>query len=135
MGRDEAAAAVGVSRALAAYHLDKLAEAGLLDTRFQRRTGRAGPGAGRPAKFYLRSRSPVEVALPARNYQLIAELLATRSKPTSRASRGPRSNGRPAPPVSRSPSTPTRNPGGRGTPPVWPASWPSRATSRMTTTA
>jgi predicted ArsR family transcriptional regulator len=76
MGRDEAAAAVGVSRALAAYHLDKLAEAGLLDTRFQRRTGRTGPGAGRPAKFYLRSRSPVEVALPARNYQLIAELLA-----------------------------------------------------------
>jgi predicted ArsR family transcriptional regulator len=76
MGRDEAAAAVGISRALAAYHLDKLAEAGLLDTRFQRRTGRAGPGAGRPAKFYLRSRTPVEVALPARNYRLIADLLA-----------------------------------------------------------
>jgi predicted ArsR family transcriptional regulator len=76
MGRDEAAAAVGISRALAAYHLDKLAEAGLLDTRFERRTGRAGPGAGRPAKLYMRSGSPVEVALPARNYQLIAQLLA-----------------------------------------------------------
>ena len=76
VGRDEAAAAVGVSRALAAYHLDKLVEAGLLDTRFERRTGRRGPGAGRTAKLYLRSASPVEVALPARDYELIAGLLA-----------------------------------------------------------
>lgn len=74
--RDEAAAAVGMSRKLAAYHLDKLAEAGLLDTRFERRSGRSGPGAGRPAKLYLRSARPLEVALPARNYQLLAELLA-----------------------------------------------------------
>jgi predicted ArsR family transcriptional regulator len=76
LGRDEAAAAVGISRKLAAYHLDKLAEAGLLEVRFERRGGRSGPGAGRPAKIYLRSASPLEVALPARNYQLIAELLA-----------------------------------------------------------
>ena len=76
VGRDEAAAAVGVSRALAAYHLDKLVEAGLLDTSFERRTGRRGPGAGRTAKLYLRSASPVEVALPARDYELIAGLLA-----------------------------------------------------------
>jgi predicted ArsR family transcriptional regulator len=76
VGRDEAAAAVGISRALAAYHLDKLVEAGLLETRFERRTGRRGPGAGRTAKLYLRSASPVEVALPARDYELMAELLA-----------------------------------------------------------
>jgi predicted ArsR family transcriptional regulator len=76
LGRDEAAAAVGMSRKLAAYHLDKLAEAGLLDTRFERRSGRSGPGAGRPAKIYQRSARPLEVAVPARNYQLIAELLA-----------------------------------------------------------
>jgi predicted ArsR family transcriptional regulator len=76
VGRDEAAAAVGVSRALAAYHLDKLVEAGLLDTRFERRTGRRGPGAGRTAKLYLRSADPVEVALPPRDYRLIAGLLA-----------------------------------------------------------
>jgi predicted ArsR family transcriptional regulator len=76
VGRDEAAAEVGISRALAAYHLDKLVEAGLLETRFERRTGRRGPGAGRTAKLYLRSASPVEVALPARDYQLMAELLA-----------------------------------------------------------
>ena len=76
VGRDEAAAAVGVSRALAAYHLDKLVEAGLLDTRFERRTGRRGPVAGRTARLYLCSASPVEVALPARDYELMAGLLA-----------------------------------------------------------
>jgi predicted ArsR family transcriptional regulator len=76
VGRDEAAAAVGVSRALAAYHLDRLVDAGLLDTRFERRTGRRGPGAGRTAKLYLRSATPVEVALPARDYELMAGLLA-----------------------------------------------------------
>jgi predicted ArsR family transcriptional regulator len=76
VGRDEAAAAVGVSRALAAYHLDKLVDAGLLDIRFERRTGRRGPGAGRTAKLYLRSATPVEVALPARDFELIAGLLA-----------------------------------------------------------
>jgi predicted ArsR family transcriptional regulator len=76
VGRDEAAATVGISRALAAYHLDKLVEAGLLDTRFERRSGRRGPGAGRTAKLYLRSARPVEVALPARDYELIAGLLA-----------------------------------------------------------
>src|SRR5215211_5615005 len=74
--RDEAAAALDVSRALAAYHLDKLVRAGLLDTRFERRSGRRGPGAGRTAKLYLRSAHPVEVALPARDYQLMAGLLA-----------------------------------------------------------
>ena len=47
VGRDDAAAAVGTSRKLAAYHLDKLAEAGLLDVRFERHSGRTGPGAGR----------------------------------------------------------------------------------------
>jgi predicted ArsR family transcriptional regulator len=76
VSRDEAATALGVSRALAAYHLDKLVRAGLLDTRFERRSGRRGPGAGRTAKLYLRSAHPVEVALPARDYQLMAGLLA-----------------------------------------------------------
>jgi predicted ArsR family transcriptional regulator len=76
VGRDEAAARVGVSRALAAYHLDKLVEAGLLDTRFERRTGRRGPGAGRTAKLYQRPAGAVEVALPARDYEVIAEIMA-----------------------------------------------------------
>ncbi|MFI1205466.1 helix-turn-helix transcriptional regulator [Streptomyces sp. NPDC020883] len=76
VGRNEAAEAVGVARTLAAHHLDRLVEAGLLESGSRRLTGRAGPGAGRPAKVY--ARAPVErtVSLPARDYRTAAELLA-----------------------------------------------------------
>lgn len=76
VGRDEAASAVGVSRGLAAFHLDKLAEEDLLEVTFRRPPGRGGPGAGRPAKLYRRSHRPVSVSLPPRDYGLLAELLA-----------------------------------------------------------
>jgi len=55
VGRDEAAAALAMSRELAAFHLDRLVEAGLLETEYRRRSGRTGPGAGRPAKLYRRA--------------------------------------------------------------------------------
>ena len=55
VGRDEAASAAGIGRALAVYHLDKLVESGLLTAFYQRPPGRSGPGAGRPAKLYARS--------------------------------------------------------------------------------
>ncbi|MDQ3641298.1 MAG: helix-turn-helix domain-containing protein, partial [Actinomycetota bacterium] len=54
VGRDEAAAGVGISRSTAAFHLDRLVDDGLLDAEFRRLTGRRGPGAGRPAKLYRR---------------------------------------------------------------------------------
>ena len=54
-GREEAAEAAGVSRALAAFHLDRLVEAELLIAEYRRLTGRSGPGAGRTAKIYQRS--------------------------------------------------------------------------------
>src|SRR5690348_17176182 len=76
VGRDEAAAAVGVPRATAAFHLDRLAAEGLLDVVHQRRTGRSGPGAGRPAKLYRRPEGTVSVSLPDRRYDLAGELLA-----------------------------------------------------------
>ncbi len=76
VGRDEAAGAVGVSRALAAYHLDRLAGEALLDTRFEHLGPRRGPGAGRPAKLYQRSPRQFAVQLPPRNYELAARLLA-----------------------------------------------------------
>ena len=53
--RDAAANGAGIGRPLAAFHLDRLAEAGLLDVTYRRRSGRTGPGAGRPAKFYARA--------------------------------------------------------------------------------
>jgi len=74
-GRDEAAAAVGIGRALAVYHLDKLVESGLLTASYRRPPGRGGPGAGRPAKVYARSGGEFMVAVPPREYQLAARLL------------------------------------------------------------
>ena len=76
VGRDEAAAAAGIGRALAVYHLDKLVESGLLTATYQRPAGRSGPGAGRPAKLYTRSDREFAVAVPPREYELAARLLA-----------------------------------------------------------
>jgi predicted ArsR family transcriptional regulator len=77
MGRDEAARSLGIGRELAAFHLDRLAAAGLLDVEFRRLGGRTGPGAGRPAKLYRRSQNEVAVTLPARDYERAAEVFAT----------------------------------------------------------
>lgn len=76
VGRDEAAAAVDVSRALAAFHLDRLVQAGLLVAEFRRLTDRSGPGAGRPAKLYRRGPREVVISLPGRRYDLAARLMA-----------------------------------------------------------
>ncbi len=77
LSRDEAAAAADVTRALAAFHLDKLVDGGLLDHEYRRLSGRTGPGAGRPSKLYRRGSREVGVALPERQYQVPAELFAT----------------------------------------------------------
>jgi predicted ArsR family transcriptional regulator len=75
--RDQAAAGTGIGRPLAAFHLDRLVEAGLLEAEYRRRSGRSGPGAGRPAKFYRRPRErDVAVSLPPRRYDLAARILA-----------------------------------------------------------
>src|SRR6516162_8300235 len=76
VSRSEAAEAVGIQRTLAAFHLDRLAEAGLVDVTFRRPAGRAGPGAGRPAKLYRRGAAEHQVSVPPRDYRGAAELLA-----------------------------------------------------------
>jgi predicted ArsR family transcriptional regulator len=76
VGREEAAEAVGIGRSLAAYHLDKLADEGLLVSRYRRPEGRGGPGAGRPAKLYTAPQGEVSVSVPARDYEFVAQLLA-----------------------------------------------------------
>jgi predicted ArsR family transcriptional regulator len=76
LGRDEAADALDVPRSVAAFHLDKLVDAGLLEVRFERPRGRVGPGAGRPAKKYRRAGTEVSVSLPERHYELAGALLA-----------------------------------------------------------
>ncbi|MGA7272886.1 MAG: helix-turn-helix domain-containing protein [Acidimicrobiia bacterium] len=75
VSRDEAAEAVDVSRQVAAYHLDRLADDGLLEVEFRRLSGRTGPGAGRPSKLYSRAEGDHEVSVPPRRYELAARIL------------------------------------------------------------
>lgn len=74
--RDEASEALGLDRSVVAYHLDKLADQGLLVISFARPDGRGGPGAGRPAKHYERADVEIAASLPPRDYRLVADLLA-----------------------------------------------------------
>jgi predicted ArsR family transcriptional regulator len=76
VSRDQAAKATGATRDNAAFHLDKLVDGGLLEAIYRRLGGRTGPGAGRPSKLYQRGTREVQVTLPARRYELAAELLA-----------------------------------------------------------
>jgi predicted ArsR family transcriptional regulator len=74
--REEVAAAAGVTRRLAAFHLDLLAKGGLLVVDFARPAGRSGPGAGRPAKRYRPAPVEIELSVPARRYDVAARILA-----------------------------------------------------------
>ena len=76
VGRAEAADALGLARTLAAFHLDKLVDAGLLEVAHRRLTGRSGPGAGRPAKVYRVAVREHLASVPPRDYRGIAMLLA-----------------------------------------------------------
>lgn len=76
VGRDESARATHVERALAAFHLDKLVDAGFLEVSFRRLSGRTGPGAGRPSKLYRRAPKTLEISVPPRRYATLARLLA-----------------------------------------------------------
>jgi predicted ArsR family transcriptional regulator len=87
VSRDEAAQAVGVSRAMAAFHLDKLVELGLLRAEYRRLSGRTGRGAGRPSKLYRRSRRAFSVTIPERNHELLARLLADREATSAEPAR------------------------------------------------
>jgi predicted ArsR family transcriptional regulator len=75
VSREDVAGAVGISRKLAAFHLDKLLELGLLRAHFARPSGRSGPGAGRPSKMYEPSSARLAVSIPERRYAVAGELL------------------------------------------------------------
>ena len=81
VSREEAANATGVSRALAAFHLDKLVEVGLLRARYEpsphrpRTRGRA-PKVYEPAPERLDARDGLVITIPERRYRLLAEILA-----------------------------------------------------------
>ena len=83
VSREQASAAADIGRTLAAYHLDKLAQAGLLSIHYQH-PGGPSPGPGRPAKLYRRSEREFSVSVPPRDYELLANLLvqSVRRDPT-----------------------------------------------------
>ena len=75
VAREEAADATGMSRKLAAFHLDKLVEAGLLTARYEAPPDRPR-GRGRAPKVYVTVGDGLAVTVPPRRYELIAEILA-----------------------------------------------------------
>jgi predicted ArsR family transcriptional regulator len=77
VGREEAAKALGITRSLATFHLDRLTEGGLLEGGYRRLTGKVGPGAGRPARVYRRADRDFAVTIPDRRYQRTADLFAS----------------------------------------------------------
>jgi predicted ArsR family transcriptional regulator len=76
VSRDQAAEKVEVARHTAKFHLDRLENEGLLEVEYKRPSGRRGPGAGRPTKFYRRSSREITVTLPERHYDFAARVLA-----------------------------------------------------------
>jgi predicted ArsR family transcriptional regulator len=74
---DDAVRATGTPKSTAALHLARLVEAGVLAVAFERRSGRTGPGAGRPAKVYVLARDEIVASIPSRDYELMGEVLAS----------------------------------------------------------
>lgn len=73
--REEVAEDAGISRKLAAFHLDKLLGRGLLASHYARPPGRSGRGAGRSAKYYRPSEIQIDLSIPERHYDLAGALL------------------------------------------------------------
>ncbi|MER7013504.1 transcriptional regulator [Saccharopolyspora sp. NPDC000359] len=73
VGRDEAASAVGISRKLAAFHLDKLVAAGLLCARYEPLDGVRK--VGRTPKVYEPARTDIRISIPPRRHDLLADIL------------------------------------------------------------
>ncbi|MDA0634829.1 helix-turn-helix domain-containing protein, partial [Nonomuraea sp. MCN248] len=71
--RDEAAESVGISRKLAAFHLDKLVAVGLLSAAYGR-PGEPRP-VGRAPKVYRPTGLDVRVSIPQREHELLSGIL------------------------------------------------------------
>jgi len=71
--RDEAAAAVGISRKLAAFHLDKLVSAGVLRAEYQA-VGSIRK-VGRTPKVYAPADGDIQVSIPQRQHDTLAGIL------------------------------------------------------------
>jgi predicted ArsR family transcriptional regulator len=81
---DEVAAALGVHRNVARSRLERLAGAGLLLASFERRTGRTGPGAGRPTKVYEPAPELSAIEFPERHVDALVAALIDDIDPAER---------------------------------------------------
>jgi predicted ArsR family transcriptional regulator len=73
--RDEAAAQAGISRKLAAFHLEKLVDAGLLQAEQQATPTGARRGPGRAPKVYRPTDTELSISIPQRRLDLLGEVL------------------------------------------------------------
>lgn len=74
---DDVSRQLDVPRSAARWRLERLVEAGLVVVGFERRSGRSGPGAGRPAKTYAAAPETTAVEFPRRHYEaLVGRLVA-----------------------------------------------------------
>jgi predicted ArsR family transcriptional regulator len=73
---DDVAAAHEIHRNVARGRLERLVDAGLLMSSFERRTGRTGPGSGRPAKAYRVAPELAAIEFPERHYERLIGLVA-----------------------------------------------------------
>lgn len=71
--REEAAVSAGISRKLAAHHLDKLVAAGLLSARYQPPAGIRK--VGRTPKVYELAEAAISVSIPERRHEILAGIL------------------------------------------------------------
>ncbi|HZT16175.1 MAG TPA: hypothetical protein VFA19_09515 [Gaiellaceae bacterium] len=78
---DELAEHDRIHRTVARSRLERLESAGLVEGGFERRTGRSGPGAGRPAKTYRVAPELTGIEFPPRHYETLVGLLAERAAP------------------------------------------------------
>ena len=84
---DELAEATRVHRNVARSRLERLAEGGLLTVAHERRTGRAGPGAGRPARIYGVPPELEAIEFPRHRYELLVARLLDELPARGRAAR------------------------------------------------
>ena len=71
--RDEAAASVGISRKLAAHHLDKLVGVGLLRAHYEPVGGVRR--VGRTPKVYEPTGRDLQISIPSRHHEVLADVL------------------------------------------------------------
>jgi predicted ArsR family transcriptional regulator len=84
---DDLAVACGIHRNVARSRLERLVAVGLLEAGYERRSGRAGPGAGRPAKIYSVVPELEAIEFPARRYEALVGLLVAALAPGERSDR------------------------------------------------